>query len=51
MLIELMFGSCVVDFLYLKDAIARVQLAFHIKRTSSPLIQRTFFGFASSSAG
>ena len=51
MLIVLIFESCVVDFLCLKDVIARTQLAAHTKRVSSPLIQRTFFGFDSSSAG
>ncbi len=51
MLIVLIFENCVVDLLCLKDAIARTQPAMHTKRASSPLIQRTFLGFASSSAG
>lgn len=51
MLIVWMFESCVVVFICLKEAIARTQLAAYTKRVSRPLIQHTFFGFDSSSAG
>ena len=51
MLIVLIFESCVVEFLCLRDAISRTQLAIHTDGASDPLFQHTFFGFDSSSAG